>query len=108
MGDLTEIEAELRDRFGEPPEEVEHLLALIRVRIRCVSLGMDSVVEREREIVLRPVDTAAVDAAGLKRALGAALRITPHSIRIRMPELEIPWQQALDAVINEVERVQRS
>jgi hypothetical protein len=69
---------------------------------------MDSVVEREREIVLRPVDTAHVDATRLKRTIGAALRMTPHSIRIRMPDLEVPWQQALDAVINEVERVQRS
>ena len=39
LADVIQVEAELRDRFGEPPEEVEHLLALIRVRIRVLGPG---------------------------------------------------------------------
>jgi len=108
LGDVTQIGDELRDRFGEPPEEVEHLLALIRVRIRCSALGMQSVVEREREIVLRPVETEKLKNRGLERVMGSALRFTPNSVRIRMPELEIPWEQALDAVIHAIELTQRS
>ncbi len=108
LAEVNHVEAELRDRFGEPPEEVEHLLALIRVRIRCAALGIQSVVEREREIVLRPVETASLKGRGLERALGSALRFTPNSVRIRMSEIEIPWEQALDAVIAAIEQSQRS
>ena len=105
---VSALEEELRDRFGEPPEEVEHLLALIRVRIRCAALGMESVVEREREIVLRPVETRGLKGAGLERWLGDAIRFTPNSIRIRTSELEIPWDHALEGVIRAIESAQRS
>lgn len=108
LSDVVALQGELRDRFGDPPEEVEHLLALIRVRIRCAALGLQSVVEREREIVLRPVETRRLHESGLQAFLGKALRFTPNSIRIRMSELELPWEQALDAVISAIEHAQRS
>jgi transcription-repair coupling factor (superfamily II helicase) len=106
--DVVELEAELVDRFGPIPEEVEHLLALIRVRIRCESIGIQSLIEREREIVMRPVETRFLEGAGLETALGSAIRMTPNSLRIRMPELDMPWEQALDLVISAIERVHRS
>jgi transcription-repair coupling factor (superfamily II helicase) len=108
MADVVEVEAELVDRFGPIPEEVEHLLALIRLRIRCAAIGIQSVVEREREIVMRPVETHLLKGAGLERALGSALRMTPNSVRIRITELEVPWEEALEFVIGAIERVQRS
>ncbi|CAN5590544.1 transcription-repair coupling factor [soil metagenome] len=46
--ELSEMRSELVDRFGEPPEEVERLLALIQLRLRCEILGIESIVERER------------------------------------------------------------
>ncbi|MGH2535518.1 MAG: transcription-repair coupling factor [Thermomicrobiales bacterium] len=102
-GDLNDMRQELEDRFGPIPDEVEHLLALIAVRIRCVELGIESVVEREREIVIRPVDTRQMQTSRLARHLGKAIRFTPNSIRLRLPELSVPWQQALDAVLDAVE-----
>lgn len=101
--ELNDMRRELEDRFGPIPDEVEHLLALIAVRIRCVELGIESVVEREREIVIRPVETRRVETARLSRHLGKAIRFTPHSIRLRLPELVVPWQQALDQVLDAVE-----
>ncbi|HET8587123.1 MAG TPA: TRCF domain-containing protein, partial [Candidatus Limnocylindria bacterium] len=101
---LGEKRDELTDRFGDPPEEVEHLLALIRLRLRCEQLGIDSVVEREREIVIRPVSLPDSGEASLKRVLGKAIRFTPSSIRIRLLELRTTWQDALDAVLDRVEQ----
>ncbi|MFL5760468.1 MAG: transcription-repair coupling factor [Thermomicrobiales bacterium] len=100
---LFELRAELEDRFGPMPDEVEHLFALISVRLRCAELGIDSVVEREREIVIRPVDTRNLDTRRLTRELGQAIRVTPNSLRIRLTELTVPWQAALDAVLDVVE-----
>jgi len=100
---VGQLEDELRDRFGDFPEEVEHLFALIRLRIRSASLGIDSVIEREREIVVRPVATGQLDRRPLERALGGAIRVTPNSLRIRLLDLTMPWQRALDLLLDAVE-----
>ena len=100
---LVEIRDELEDRFGPIPDEVEHLLALISLRQRAEILGIESVVEREREIVIRPVETAGLERS-LRSGLGSAVRITPNSIRLRLPDLAMPWQRAIDTVLDAVER----
>ena len=107
---LAEMRAELEDRFGPIPDQVEHLLALIALRLRCESLGIESVVERERELVIRPLETSRLDARRLSGKLGRAVRITPNAIRVRLTELDLPWQEALDAVLDaaEVARVGRA
>ena len=102
--DVDELSDELQDRFGPYPDEVEHLLALIRLRIRAVDLGIDSIVERERVLVVRGIDTKTIDQAKIERKLGSAVKFTPNSIRIQATELDIPWRTALDAVITELER----
>jgi len=106
LNDVRVLEDELVDRFGDFPEEVEHVFALIRLRIRSAALGIDSVVEREREIVIRPVATSNLDLNRLHRAIGNTIKLTPNSVRIRLLGIDMPWQQALDAVLLEIERAQ--
>jgi len=101
--EVDELRDELADRFGDPPIEIEHLLALIRLRIRAAALGLDSMVEREREIILRPVDTAAIDTGRLERRLGDAVKVTRNTIRLRLMRLGNTWQEALDEVLDELE-----
>ncbi|MDP9354499.1 MAG: transcription-repair coupling factor, partial [Chloroflexota bacterium] len=103
LRDLTDMRAELEDRFGEIPDEVEHLLALITLRIRCDALGIESVVERERGIVIRPIQTSRLDARRLNQKLGLALKLTPNSVRVRLPDLTMPWQEALDTILDAVD-----
>ncbi|MBA2290486.1 MAG: transcription-repair coupling factor, partial [Chloroflexia bacterium] len=85
---VEELRDELVDRFGDPPIEIEHLLALIRLRIRSSLLGIESVIERERKIVLRPVDTSQLDAVALQRRLGDALKLTRSTVRLNLMRLE--------------------
>lgn len=100
---LRGMEAELVDRFGEIPVEVEHLLALIRLRIRSEQLGITSIVEREREIVIRPVDTGKMNTRKLIGRFGHAIKITPNSVRFRLTELTEDWSTALDTMLDEVD-----
>ncbi|MEJ7763742.1 MAG: transcription-repair coupling factor, partial [Thermomicrobiales bacterium] len=102
--ELLAMRGELEDRFGDTPDEVRRLFALITLRLRCQRLGIDSIVEREREIVIRPVETAALDERALRRRFGQAVRVTPRSIRVRVTDLTEPWDPALDALLTLVGR----
>jgi transcription-repair coupling factor (superfamily II helicase) len=100
---LNEVREELVDRFGPIPDEVEHLLALIALRLRSEELGIESIVEREREIVVRPVEARLLDQRRLNSMLGRAIRFTPHAVRLRLPELEVPWEEAINAVLDAID-----
>jgi transcription-repair coupling factor (superfamily II helicase) len=102
--EIRAMREELEDRFGEIPEEVERLLSLIALRLKCEELGIESVVERERELILRPVETKRLDQHRLHSLLGVAVRFTPHSVRVRLPDLTISWSMALDHIIEAIER----
>ena len=105
-GGLELMRQELKDRFGPIPDEVDRLLALISLRIRCAELGIESVIEREREIVIRPVTVAPTARKRLETQLGGAIRFTANSARIRVTELSISWEAALDAVLDSIDRAQ--
>ncbi len=100
---LREMRSELEDRFGDLPDEVEHLMALIQLRIRSERLGITSIVEREREIVIRPVETGKLNTRKLIGRFGHAIKITPNSMRLRLVELDESWSAALDGILDEIE-----
>ena len=101
--ELDSLRWELVDRFGPIPPEVEHLLALITLRLRSEPLGIESIVEREREVVIRPVETSQINTQRLTQMLGPALKVTPHSLRLRLPYLEMEWERAVNLILDELE-----
>ncbi|MES2392165.1 MAG: transcription-repair coupling factor [Acidobacteriota bacterium] len=50
MAVLTDVRAELQDRYGEPPESVLHLLAAGEIRLTCELLGI-ATIERKRTAI---------------------------------------------------------
>ncbi len=52
---LTEIEAEMRDRYGEPPEQVLNLLAVARFRLFARSHGLTDVSLQGRHVRFAPL-----------------------------------------------------
>ncbi len=55
---LTDVRAELEDRYGKPPESVLHLLAVGEIRLLCERLGVVTM-ERKRVAVEEPKKVAA-------------------------------------------------
>ena len=103
QGGLKEMRAELEDRFGKRLQRLSTCWRLIQLRLRSEKLGINSIVEREREIVIRPIETGKLNARKLIGRFGHAIKITPNSIRLRLVELDEEWSEALDAVLDEVE-----
>ena len=64
---LTDVEAELRDRYGEPPVPVQQLLRYAALRLQAVQAGVTGI-ERKRDLVsLKFRQDAPVDAEKLAR-----------------------------------------
>jgi transcription-repair coupling factor (superfamily II helicase) len=54
---LTEVRAELEDRYGKPPESVLHLLSAGDIRLTCERLGIAQI-ERKRTVIEEPKKAA--------------------------------------------------
>jgi hypothetical protein len=52
------------------------------------------------------VDTSRLNRQRIHARLGPAVKFTPNSVRIRLIDLEEPWSDALDFVIDELETAQ--
>jgi transcription-repair coupling factor (superfamily II helicase) len=51
--ELSDILDELVDRFGTPPEEVENLVQIVRLKIRAKELRVEQIVQQRQSIFLR-------------------------------------------------------
>lgn len=51
--DVDDLQAELEDRYGDPPRSVWNLLALLRLRLRCKEVGIGTINTERQRIVLR-------------------------------------------------------
>jgi transcription-repair coupling factor (superfamily II helicase) len=67
VADIEALREELQDRFGPPPEPVEHLLALQRARIKLGAAGARAVSVRAGRLVITPIE---LDSAGLRELRG--------------------------------------
>ena len=100
---LRDLEAELTDRFGAIPEPVERLFDLVRLRLRATGLDLTSIVERDGDIVIRPVVGARLNQEDLRRHVGLGLRVTPNQVRLTVASLRLDRWQAIGAVLDAIE-----
>jgi transcription-repair coupling factor (superfamily II helicase) len=66
---LTEVRAELEDRYGKPPESVLHLLLAGEIRLTCERLGIAQI-ERKRTMAEEPKNAAVPRKPATKPAFG--------------------------------------
>jgi transcription-repair coupling factor (superfamily II helicase) len=50
---VDQLQAELEDRYGDPPKSVWNLLAIMRLRLRCKEIGIGAVTTEKQRIYLR-------------------------------------------------------
>ena len=88
---------ELRDRYGPLPEEVEHLLYIVRIKILAGSTGIDSVAREGGSAVLRLREPTGGARPALRRELGPAVHVGDTLLRL---PLHGDWQPALLDVLH--------
>ncbi|MCM2317146.1 MAG: transcription-repair coupling factor [Thermoanaerobaculia bacterium] len=67
---LGAIRAEMRDRFGAVPDDVDRLLDFVRLKLRAQSIGVQSVAREGKQIALRFSAGAKIDPNRLLLLLG--------------------------------------
>jgi transcription-repair coupling factor (superfamily II helicase) len=73
VADIEELRAELTDRFGAPPEPVEHLLSLQSARIKLGAAGARAVSFRGGRLVITPIELDSEGLRELRRRLPEAV-----------------------------------
>ncbi len=101
--ELTELVAELRDRFGPLPVPVERMVDLARLRLWANRLGIVSIVERDGEVFIRPVIGQRLEEERLRRSLGPGVYVTPNQVRLVLNRLTRPVLEAVSAVLDAIE-----
>jgi transcription-repair coupling factor (superfamily II helicase) len=99
---LRELDAELADRFGPVPTEVVQLFDLVRLRHRASRLGLIGIIERDGDIVIRPVIGSLLDQQQLRRQLGVGVRVTPNQVRLHVADLRVDRWEAINTVLDAV------
>jgi transcription-repair coupling factor (superfamily II helicase) len=68
---LTDVSAELQDRYGPPPPAVRNLLDYASLKLLCMKVGVNAIERKRDSITLKFQQNAAVDPEQLARFVSA-------------------------------------
>ena len=78
----------------------ERLFDLVRLRQRASRLGLTTLVERDGDILIRPVFGGKLSQQQLRRELGGGIRIAPNQVRVHVDELCVDRYAALNRILD--------
>ena len=97
--DTTDMEDELRDRFGPLPWQTRNLLYAARLRLHAKRAGVQSVTRERKRIVLRYGTQIGGARQALRRRLGRGAEIGNTQIRLPLDALGGEWEGALERTL---------
>jgi transcription-repair coupling factor (superfamily II helicase) len=97
--EADDLEQELGDRFGPPPQPVQTLLYVVRLRALAREAGVQSIQTEDSQIVLRMLHGHRLPQERLRRQFADGVWVGPTSLHLSQPRLREDWQQALLEVI---------
>jgi transcription-repair coupling factor (superfamily II helicase) len=87
VAELEELRAELADRFGDPPEPLENLIALQQARIKLGEAGARAVSFRQGRLAVTPIELDSVRAKRIRAEIPGALYESGKSqLSVRVPD----------------------
>jgi transcription-repair coupling factor (superfamily II helicase) len=97
--ELQALRAELRDRFGPPPEAAANLLTWLELKALAIRAGVPSIATGEDEIAVRLPQGGARDRSGLLRLMDEVVRVGPQFVRINRQAAGDGWVDRLREVL---------
>ena len=97
--DLRSVRAELRDRFGPPPEPAENLLTWLELKALALHAEVPAIATGEDEITVRLPANPRVDRGRLLAMVDEVVRVGPQFIRINRRAAGDTWVARLREVL---------
>ncbi len=105
--ELADIRAELEDRFGEIPEEVESLLELVGLRLTAERVGVEEIATLRGQVRIKPVRFRGEGASAAALVPGSIYRPATSTLNLiaalRGPELIRYVRRALETLEPSIE-----
>jgi transcription-repair coupling factor (superfamily II helicase) len=93
--DIAQIEAELRDRYGEPPQPVRNILSVLRIRVRAHKAKVIAITHDRRTVTVRCAMNLNLSNAALIRLYHRLRETQPtevlHCVRYERDRFLIEW-----------------
>jgi transcription-repair coupling factor (superfamily II helicase) len=93
--DIAQIEAELRDRYGEPPQPVRNILSVLRIRVRAHKAKVIAITHDRRTVMVRCAVNLNLSNAALLRLYHRLRETQPtevlHCVRYERDRFLIDW-----------------
>ncbi|HEX7593773.1 MAG TPA: TRCF domain-containing protein, partial [Anaerolineae bacterium] len=99
---VDEIEHELQDRFGAPPEQVANLMYLLRLRVAAIQAQLAAIAIEDGRIVLKFGNPDGALAARLSARFKDRVRIARDRAWLNGPGSDINWREHLMDVVKAV------
>ncbi len=102
--DVARLQEEFEDRFGDPPAPVWNALALLRLRMRCAEVGIQSVSTEGRTVNIQLAPPNVIPRHALRK-FAIAFRAQGHVFEANKVSLQIGTAKVLPLVEEMVERI---
>jgi transcription-repair coupling factor (superfamily II helicase) len=100
---VDEIEKELRDRFGAPPEQVSNLIYLLHLRVASIRAKLTAIAMEDGRIVVKfGLENTSSDR--LARKFKDRVRVARDRAYLAGPETDKRWRENLVEVVRELGR----
>jgi transcription-repair coupling factor (superfamily II helicase) len=96
--DLRQINEELRDRFGAPPEPARNLVTLLELKLLAREAGVSSITVLEGDLVLRPHSPPPRP----PKLRGVRVRAVPGQVRLPLAPSRDRWVAELRSLLLEM------
>ncbi len=93
-GELDDMAKELKDRFGELPEEVTNLLYQVKVKILSMRAGVTNIGRDHNQLVVRSAAVGRLDRERLQHQLGENAHVGSNALWIIVDEQDA-WRESL-------------
>jgi transcription-repair coupling factor (superfamily II helicase) len=105
--DVARLQEEFEDRFGDPPPPVWNALALLRLRLRCQEIGIESITTESHKITISFKKGVRIPVHNLK-PLGAAFKAQGHTFTPEKVVMNVLSSKALPQTEEMVEVLARA
>ncbi|TMC53815.1 MAG: transcription-repair coupling factor [Chloroflexi bacterium] len=104
--ELDSMLRSLRDRYGNPPDQLDNLAYSLRVKLRGQRMGLRGVIAEGHDIVIRVDPQRLLDVEELSRRMPGRIAVGPN--RIKMRRQGEGWQADLLDLLDEMARLYES